>query len=253
MLSHFLKYLAIKYLNKALDNKAEIELIVGLDFYSTDLGVLKYLFQISNSNAFLKLFCFSEPFAIKSSIFHPKLYIFRNKDFSNIIVGSSNLSKGGLVDNFEINALITAKNTEEITSDIHLIYNKIKLKKKLFAPDKDYIDYYKEISNELKEKTNLLMKEKKVKELIEIIKAKEKKLPKQTISKEDLFGWLKLVYDKLPETIFSTNYLYNYEGYFKEHYPENKNIKAKIRQQLQFLRDFGFLKNLGRSKWKKIF
>jgi len=33
---------------------------------------------------------------------------------------------------------------------------------------------------------------------------------------------------------------------------ENKNIEAKIRQQLQFLRDKGFIEFLGRGKYRKV-
>ncbi len=37
--------------------------------------------------------------------------------------------------------------------------------------------------------------------------------------------------------IFKLDDIYKYEKYFKELYPENNNIRAKIRQQLQILRD----------------
>ncbi|MEW6040224.1 MAG: hypothetical protein AB1633_01755 [Elusimicrobiota bacterium] len=46
--------------------------------------------------------------------------------------------------------------------------------------------------------------------------------------------------------------IYKYEEEFKEVYPENKNIKAKIRQQLQFLRDIGLIKNPDRNVWLKV-
>jgi type II restriction enzyme len=41
------------------------------------------------------------------------------------------------------------------------------------------------------------------------------------------------------------------EAYTKK-YPNNNNIQAKIRQQLQILRDKGYLKFTGRGKYEKF-
>ena len=70
-------------------------------------------------------------------------------------------------------------------------------------------------------------------------------------SKQELFGWMKLVYERLPSGIFRTNDMYQYEEEFQRKYPENKNIKAKIRQQLQFLRDIGLVKNPKENRWER--
>lgn len=52
-------------------------------------------------------------------------------------------------------------------------------------------------------------------------------------------GWtsdvLKIVQEQ--NSIFTLKDIYKYENYFKELHPENNNIQAKIRQQLQILRD----------------
>ena len=44
----------------------------------------------------------------KSRTFHPKLYLFSNEDEKHalIIVGSSNWSHGGFVDNVEVNVIV---------------------------------------------------------------------------------------------------------------------------------------------------
>lgn len=52
--------------------------------------------------------------------------------------------------------------------------------------------------------------------------------------------------------IFSLSDLYTFENILNQKHPENNNVKAKIRQQLQFLRDKGFIEFLGRGHYRKI-
>ena len=49
-----------------------------------------------------------------------------------------------------------------------------------------------------------------------------------------------------------TQDLYNFENYLKIKHPENNNIQAKIRQQLQELRDKGYLKFTNRGNYEVI-
>ena len=41
---------------------------------------------------------------------------------------------------------------------------------------------------------------------------------------------------------FTLNEIYNYANEMKAYYPDNNHVKDKIRQQLQYLRDDGFIK-----------
>ena len=68
-------------------------------------------------------------------------------------------------------------------------------------------------------------------------------------------GWLLDVIqciEKLGENSFRLNSLYSFENYLKMKHPENNNIQAKIRQQLQILRDKGFLKFTNRGNYEVI-
>lgn len=51
---------------------------------------------------------------------------------------------------------------------------------------------------------------------------------------------------------FSLSDIYKYEEKLKILFPKNKNIKPKIRQQLQILRDAGKIDFLDRGKYKKL-
>ena len=57
--------------------------------------------------------------------------------------------------------------------------------------------------------------------------------------------------DKLPPQ-FSLNDIYKFGNYLRTRYPNNNNIEAKIRQQLQILRDKGLLQFLGNGRYRKI-
>lgn len=46
----------------------------------------------------------------------------------------------------------------------------------------------------------------------------------------------------MPDDLFSLNDIYSFENFLKSKHPNNNNIRDKIRQQLQFLRDKGMVK-----------
>jgi type II restriction enzyme len=73
------------------------------------------------------------------------------------------------------------------------------------------------------------------------------------IKKDELRGWILDVMnciDDLNQKEFVLQDIYNFESNLKIIHPENKHIKDKIRQQLQFLRDKGYLDFIGRGKYQ---
>ena len=74
-------------------------------------------------------------------------------------------------------------------------------------------------------------------------------------SKGELKGWqldiLKCI-EVLGKKEFSLNDIYSFEDFLRNRYPHNFNIQAKIRQQLQILRDNYYLSFVGRGKYKLL-
>ncbi|PKM92159.1 MAG: restriction endonuclease [Euryarchaeota archaeon HGW-Euryarchaeota-1] len=71
--------------------------------------------------------------------------------------------------------------------------------------------------------------------------------------KGELKGWLLDVMaciDKLKKEEFTLQEVYAFEDELKAKHPKNKHVKDKIRQQLQFLRDKGYLKFLEKGVYK---
>jgi len=69
----------------------------------------------------------------------------------------------------------------------------------------------------------------------------------------DSKGWLLDIIrciEKLNRSSFTLNDIYIFEEYLKQKHPKNSNIRAKIRQQLQILRDKGYLKFISRGNYQ---
>ncbi|WP_245303845.1 DpnI domain-containing protein [Agrobacterium bohemicum] len=67
-------------------------------------------------------------------------------------------------------------------------------------------------------------------------------------------GWLVDVMsciDQIENSIFTLDNVYSFTRYLSEIYPNNNNVKAKIRQQLQILRDNGYLEFLGAGIYRR--
>lgn len=90
-----------KSMRECLNNKGAISILTGFDFYLTEPEALRKLLQM-NINCRI----------VFNENYHPKLYVFEKKDNVHIIIGSSNLSKGGLLTNYEANTLLIGNDKE---------------------------------------------------------------------------------------------------------------------------------------------
>lgn len=68
-------------------------------------------------------------------------------------------------------------------------------------------------------------------------------------------GWLLDVLtcvERIKKRDYSLEDVYAFESILQAKHPENHNVKAKIRQQLQFLRGKGVIEFLGRGRYRKV-
>jgi len=56
--------------------------------------------------------------------------------------------------------------------------------------------------------------------------------------------------ERLPNE-FSLRDVYGFEAELRERHPENHHVRDKLRQQLQRLRDAGFIAFLGRGRYRR--
>lgn len=237
-------------LRQCLQKGGYVELLVGLDLIGTDPDSLWALHDMSKTESHMSWYCLSK--VGKSSIYHPKLYIMQTDNTVTLVIGSSNLTKGGLDTNIEANALIQASPFEEIVSDTYSAYNALKNLPERITPDQEYLSLYEELYGLHKKHDRRLRQNKLFEQISSRLQEKAATLPKPIITSRDLYGWQKLVFDKLPSGPFRTRDIYQFEKEFSTYYPENRNIKPKIRQILQQLRDLNMIRHIGRETWIKL-
>ncbi len=73
---------------------------------------------------------------------------------------------------------------------------------------------------------------------------------KESASRSWLLSIMRCI-DELNKPNFTLEEIYGYEAELGTKFPENQNVKAKIRQKLQVLRDNGYLKFLGGGRYSR--
>lgn len=181
---------------------------------------------------------------------HAKLFIFDK----SAIITSGNLTPGGLRNNLEYGILIQDKLVEKIKLDYLTIFDN---------PE------YPEITLKIIDKAeNILLSVPKEKQ--KRIKITERALFEEVLNDENsterfdggissilsnLSPWEKDVFGcllKLDSDVFNLREVYYFEKNLSRLHPKNRNVKAKIRQQLQYLRDIGLIEFTKPGIYKKL-
>ena len=107
-----------------------------------------------------------------------------------------------------------------------------------------YFNYFKFKCNNI----NLIIENQIVQPLEKIQTAWNKTRFLNKLKNNEAKGWLlqtMLCIDRIGKNEFQLKDLYRYEKILSEIFPENNHIKEKLRQQLQILRDRGYLDFVG--------
>jgi len=100
----FVKRSGTKHIREALDafsTRAKVRISAGIDADGTSMEGLSDLMNAIEGRG--DLFVFKNA---GSSTFHPKVYLFRNETAAEVVVGSGNLTEGGLFTNYEASLLL---------------------------------------------------------------------------------------------------------------------------------------------------
>lgn len=177
----FLKHSGLKVIEDALlrslDNGGKFEMITGLDFKTTDPQSMSYLISLRKKYKYLKFYCFGDKNENKTQVvFHPKIYMFENDTEKTSIIGSTNLTRGGLLSNFEVNTIFNEKQPLYY-SQLQAIYNSVKFTDSLFAPDEDYLLGYSDVFKAFEKNEEKALKDKGIAKTIKDIEEKAQSLP----------------------------------------------------------------------------
>ncbi len=236
--SPFVKYNTVNLLLDSKRIKTTLSLVTSfklMNFYSkvSDLDALELiLIKKGNVKNFQKL--------------HSKIYIFDDKA---AIVTSSNLTRGGLVGNFEYGVLIEEmQDVHKVTNDFEKLYNS----EITGNIEIEEINQAKEIISKVPSSKPIVLPEiegKKELEINDIYTGGVDSI------KSSLSGWKLEVFSCLLDIqrdFFTLNDLNKFLPRLKKLFPRNYNIEAKIRQQLQNLRDIGLVEFLGKGRYQKL-
>lgn len=95
----FVKRSGTKHIAQALADFAQsgdVEIIVGIDHQGTSIEGLQDLLEAVSPDGRVVVFHNRLPFT-----FHPKIYLFKSADAADVMIGSGNLTEGGLFTNYE--------------------------------------------------------------------------------------------------------------------------------------------------------
>ena len=188
----FVKFSGVRLIEESLlgllDRGGKAEIIFGLDFSLTEPRALSRVMEIQASHPALTLFAFSDPYLPgREPAFHPKLYIFEQVDGDwTAIVGSSNLSKGGLIDNIEIGVAIDGPKTDPLIADVLAFYRSVRGRESLFVPTEDYLEVYQKVRSTIDKARRKGVKRRVVKEAIDQLRKLEERLPGTVPTQKEL-------------------------------------------------------------------
>ena len=188
----FVKFSGVRLIEESLvdllDRGGKAEIIFGLDFSLTDPRALSRVMKIQASRPALTLFAFSDPYLPgREPSFHPKLYMFEQEDSDwTAIIGSSNLSQGGLIDNVEIGVAIDGPRTDPLIADVFAFYRSVRGRESLFVPTDDYLEVYQKIRSKIDMARRKGLKRRAVKEAIAQLRKLEERLPGTVPTQKEL-------------------------------------------------------------------
>lgn len=188
----FVKFSGVRLIEDSLvsllDRGGKAEIIFGLDFSLTDPQALDRAMQIKASYPAFTLFAFSDPYLPgREPSFHPKLYLFEQADGDwAAIVGSSNLSRGGLLDNVEIGVAIDGPETDTLIADILTFYRRVRGRESLFVPTDDYLVEYQKVRSAIERARRKGVKRRAVKDAIAQLRKLEERLPGTVPTQKEL-------------------------------------------------------------------
>jgi HKD family nuclease len=229
-----------------VDREADVEFLVGLDSQGTEPEAVWELFHLCEKHERFAMYCYasSQP----STMYHPKVYLMRAENDVVCSVGSSNLTAGGLARNVEVNIVLTGTTDDEAVCDLYSAYSRLKFHPDRIQPDKELLSLYEQLARRERRSDRIASKDAVFNSFLD--KARTLRRPKP--GPRDLVGWLELVYDSLPNGEFTNTDVYRQAWLFERRYPGNLNVRAKIRQQLQILRDMGLLEHRAAGRWHKL-
>jgi len=112
----FVKYSGVRHIETQLrgfSQRARVQIAVGVDYQGSSLEGLSALLSAVAGRGEIWIFHNEN-----ESAFHPKLYLFKGPDAADLVVGSGNLTTGGLFTNYEASLALSLDLTSASDRDL---------------------------------------------------------------------------------------------------------------------------------------
>lgn len=97
-----------------------VEIVFGIDRAGTDMEAVQRLYDLQRTHhSALRGYVFNAP--SRHGIFHPKLYVHRRGQHMDFVIGSANMTSGGLGSNFE--SMLLYENVPEASAEAKHVWN----------------------------------------------------------------------------------------------------------------------------------
>ncbi len=131
-------------MRRILEDEGSVSVVHGADFRITDPHAIDSLVRLNEKHVRMSYKIHFGWDLMQSQRFHPKLYMW-TADYNafTVVVGSSNLTLGGLVNNTEVNTVMQGSITEPVIAHCNLIFDSMMVNSSLIEPDYQFAEKYR--------------------------------------------------------------------------------------------------------------
>lgn len=236
--SPYLKEHAVKQLIERKQTDTALQLVTSFKLMNYHVGAsdLSALDLIINNNGTIR----------NLQKLHSKIYIF---DDQKAVITSGNLTNGGLVHNYEYGVLIDElKEVKRIEKDFDNLLND-KITGEILANN---IEHARKILSEVPKTKPIVLpaiENYADNEEVEIYTGGIRSIT------STLSGWMLEVFNclnEIPKPVVTLKEVKMFVPTLQKRHPGNNNIDAKIRQQLQYLRNIGLIEFVEKGVYRKL-
>lgn len=130
--------LLISTIKKSLEDNTLVEIFVGTDFFQTEPSALKQLLTLKEKYSTCKVMIANQA----QATFHPKIYMARRGESYRSLIGSANLTKGGVNSNEELSLFVTHTKSESLTKEIMTTFRRYRADLRFQQLDELFLEQY---------------------------------------------------------------------------------------------------------------
>ena len=133
---------------RILDAEGEVNVVHGFYPHITETETIRNLARLADGSDRMSYGVYTGAKRSLEGSFHPKIYLTHSQAHDwRVVVGSSNLTRGGLKSNLEVNCVLAGSSADPAIRQCKEIFNKIQNDPNIHRPTIEWIEAYDHIRN----------------------------------------------------------------------------------------------------------